>query len=162
VPYAPAAPRRRLRPVLITAAVIVAAVGAAWVLQWRLTGGTGESQGSPAPPVYSIKVEQDGRVLRTYDLSALHALPQSKLIIDGKEQDGPSLAVLLTDAGAASFDSVDVRGAGLRDSGRLQLTAAQVSQHVQLDFTERGTVKVCGPNLTRPQWVRDVLSIDVR
>jgi hypothetical protein len=55
-----------------------------------------------------------------------------------------------------------VRGAGIRDDGHLTLTAAQAAQHVVVDFTERGTVKVCGPDLLRPDWVRDVISIDVR
>jgi hypothetical protein len=54
-----------------------------------------------------------------------------------------------------------VRGAGLRDKGSLSLTAAQVRRKVQLDFADRGTVKVCGPSLYHAEWVRDVVSIDV-
>ena len=61
-----------------------------------------------------------------------------------------------------SYDSVLVTGAGLRDKGSLTLTPAQVRQRVQIDFSDRGTVKVCGPKLYHAEWVRDVLSIDAR
>jgi hypothetical protein len=71
-------------------------------------------------------------------------------------------ATLLRDAGAGTYDSVDVRGAGLRDGGRLTLTLAQVKRKVQLDFSDRGTVKVCGPNIPWADWVRDVISLDAR
>jgi hypothetical protein len=161
VPQGPATSRRRPQPAVIAIAAIAAAVILAWALEAAITGGAGGSQGSPASSAYSIKVEKGGEVLKIYDLAALHALPQSKIVIDGKEQDGPSLPTLLADAGAGTFRTVEVRGAGLRDGGHLSLTAAQAAQRVQLDFTERGTVKVCGPNLTRPQWVRDVLTISV-
>ncbi len=68
----------------------------------------------------------------------------------------------MQDAGAARYATVVVRGAGLRDKGSLTLTAAQVRRQVQLDFSDRGTVKVCGPDLYHAEWVRDVLTIDVR
>ena len=90
--------RGRLRPVLVAAAAIVAVVLAAWALQAMASGGAGSSQDDPAPP-YSVAVRQDGEVLKSYDLAALHALPQRRIVIDGKEQTGPSLATLLEDAG---------------------------------------------------------------
>ncbi len=65
-------------------------------------------------------------------------------MIDGKKQDGPLLRTLLDDAGADPSASVEVSGAGIRDEGRLALTADQVDRDVQLDFSDRGTVKVCG------------------
>ena len=113
------------------------------------------------PPPYSIAVQRDGATLTTYGLAALHELPQARIVIDGKEQTGPSLRMLLQDAGAARYETVVIRGAGLRDKGSLTLTAAQVRRQVQLDFSDRGTVKVCGPDLYHAEWVRDVLSIDV-
>ena len=158
-----AAPRRVgwVRPVGLAAAVVVAAVLVAWVLQARYAGGAGSSKDAPAPP-YSIAVMKDGKTLKNYDLAALHALPQSTVTIDGKTQDGPSLTALLHDAGVTSYSAVDVKGAGLRDRGSLTLDPAQVRQHVQLDFSDRGTVKVCGPELYHAEWVRDVVSIDAR
>ncbi len=132
----------------------------AWALQASVSGG-GESSSGDSPPPYSIAVRRDGASLKTYDLAALHELPQARIVIDGKEQTGPSLPALLRDAGAARYATVVVRGAGLRDKGSLTLTAAQVRRQVQLDFSDRGTVKVCGPDLYHAEWVRDVLTIDV-
>ncbi len=132
----------------------------AWALQASVSGG-GESSSGDSPPPYSIAVQRDGATLKTYDLAALHELPQARIVIDGKEQTGPSLRTLLQDAGAARYATVVVRGAGLRDKGSLTLTAAQVRRQVQLDFSDRGTVKVCGPDLYHAEWVRDVLTIDV-
>ena len=146
---------------LVAAAAIAAVVAAAWVLQVRATGG-GESSKGDSPSPYSIKVEQGGEVLKQYDLAALRALPQTRTVIDGRAQTGPSLAAVLADAGVGAFDSVEVRGAGLRDKGSLTLTAAEVDQRVQIDYSDRGTVKVCGPKLYHAEWVRDVLTIDAR
>ena len=152
---------RRLWLLGLAAVLVIAVVLAAWALQGRYAGGGGSSKDDPAPP-YSISVRRGGETLKDYDLAALHSLPQSRVVIDGKQQTGPSLAALLQDAGAARYDSVEVRGAGLRDKGSLTLTAAQVGQKVQLDFSDRGTVKVCGPELFHAEWVRDVLTIDAR
>jgi hypothetical protein len=156
---AAAARSRRHRPAVIAAAVLAAVVTLAWALQTATSGGAGEAEGSPAP--YSVRVERGGVVLRQYDLAELHALPVHTAVIEGREQDGPLLAAVLREAGVARYEKVVVRGAGLRDGGRLELTARQVRQGVQLDFSERGTVKVCGPELVWPAWVRDVLIISV-
>jgi hypothetical protein len=146
---------------IATAAVIVAVVVLAWVLQ--ATAGKGdESPGGDSSPGYTITVRQGGEVLKEYDLAALHALPQTKVLVDGKEQDGPLLRTVLDDAGADPSAAVDVRGVGIRDDGVLALTAAQVDRDVQLDFSERGTVKLCSAWLDRARWVRDVISIDAQ
>jgi hypothetical protein len=160
----PAAPSRRGRTARLTglaAILVLAAVLAAWGLQARYADGAGSSKDDPAPS-YSVAVRQGGTTLASYDLAALRALPQSRVVIDGKEQTGPLLATLLEDAGVGSYDAVLVKGAGLRDKGSLTLTPDQVRQRVQIDFSDRGTVKVCGPRLYHAEWVRDVLSIDAR
>jgi hypothetical protein len=151
--------RRRLRPVLVAAAAVVAVVAVAWALQASVSGGGSSAAGATSS--YSIRVLRDGVPLRTYDLAALRALPQESVVIDGKTQIGPSLTTLLADAGAGAYKTLDVQGAGLRDKGSLELTAAQARRRVQLDFSDRGTAKVCGPDLYHAEWVRDVISIDV-
>lgn len=150
---------RRLWPVLVAAVVIAALIGGAWALQASVSGD--DSSAAGATRSYSIVVRKDGAALKTFDLAALRALPQSRVVIDGKPQTGPSLETLLADAGAGTYARVEVRGAGLRDKGSLTLTAAQVGRKVQLDFSDRGTVKVCGPSLYHAEWVRDVVAIDV-
>jgi len=146
--------------VLIAAAAIAAVVVAAWVLQAGASGG-GESSQGDSPPPYSVSVERGGEVLETYDLAALRALPQVTTEMDGRDQTGPSLEALLADAGVSSYRRIEVRGAAIRDPGRLTLTRAQAGRRVQLDFSERGTVKVCAPWMERKEWVRDVLTLSV-
>jgi hypothetical protein len=133
----------------------------AWVLQAGAEQG-GETPAGDSPPAYAITVRQGGEVLRQYDLVALRALPQASLTVGGREQDGPLLRTVLDDAGADTSAVVDVVGAGLRDEGRLTLTADEIDRDVQLDFSDRGTVKVCAAWLDRGEWVRDVVTIDAR
>jgi hypothetical protein len=151
--------RRRLWPVFAAVVALAAVVAVAWVLQASVSDGGSTAAG--ATKAYAIRVLKDGELLRSYDLAALRALPQARVVIDGKAQTGPSLTALLADAGAGAYKTVDVRGAGLRDKGSLSLTAAQARHKVQIDFSDRGTVKVCGPALYHAEWVRDVVSIDV-
>jgi hypothetical protein len=139
--------------------VIVAVVVMAWVLQATADQGDEPPSGDSSPG-YSVTVRQGGEVLKQYDLTALRSLPQTTVVVDGKAQDGPLLRTVLDDAGVDPSGSVDVVGAGIRDEGRLTLTAAQVDRDVQLDFSERGTAKVCSAWLDRAEWVRDVISID--
>jgi hypothetical protein len=152
----------RARTALIAAAAVIAAVVAlAWVLQATADKGD-ESPAGDSSPGYSISVRQGSEVLKEYDLAALRALPQTSVVVEGKEQDGPLLRSLLDDAGVDPAATVQVAGAGIRDEGRLTLTAAEVDRDVQLDFSDRGTAKVCSPWLDRGEWVRDVISIDAQ
>ena len=146
---------------IVTAAAIVAVIVLAWVLQATADTGDESSDGGSSSG-YTVTVRQGGEVLKEYDLAALRALPQTKVVIDGKEQDGPLLRGVLDDAGVDSSATVAMVGAGLRDTGRLTLTAAQVDRNVLLDFSDRGTAKVCSAWLDRAEWVRDVISIDAR
>ncbi len=151
---------RRGGPVILAAAaVIVAVVVAAGVLQPGSGGADVPPAGGP-PAGDSVTVRPGGEERAPYDLAALRARPQATVGIAGKEPEGPLLRTLLEDAGIDRVAGVSVIGAGVRDGGRLALTAAQVDRGVQLDFSRRGTVKVCAPWLDRSEWVRDVISID--
>ena len=54
-----------------------------------------------------------------------------------------------------------VIGAGLRDVGKLVLPPTLVTDQTVIDFSERGTVKVCSPKVAWARWVRDVKEIRV-
>ena len=144
----------------VATAAIVAVVVVAWTLQAMASGGGDSSEGD-SPPPYSVSVKRGAEVLKTYDVAALRSLPQVTVEMEGKDQTGPALAVVLADAGVSTYDEVDVRGGAIRDSGQLALSSVQVRRRVQLDFSQRGTVKVCAPWLERREWVRDVLTITV-
>jgi len=136
---------------VVTVVVLAAAVTTAWWLQSR------------APQdAYVVRVTHGTTTVAKFNADALHALEQRAIVAQGQDQEGPSLLDVLDAAGIKSFDSVVVRGAGLRDDGLIELGAAQVGHDVVLDFAERGTTKVCGPNIAWEDRVRDVQVIEIR
>ena len=156
-------PRRR---VALLAAALLALVALAWIVEWRTAGGVstpggGAAPAAAAPPGYTVAVLVDGDLVRRLTPDELSGLPQTTVMADGKEQQGPTLRAVLDAAGVGAFVRVDVRGMGLRDDGRLRLTAAQVDGETILDFSDRGTVKVVSPDLDWRDRVRDVTELRV-
>jgi hypothetical protein len=146
----------------LAAAALVLVVGAAWGAERQLAG---DAPGDTGPPafVYSVAVTRDGEILRTFSVADLEALPAVSFDSEGKAQQGPTLLAVLEAAGVGrDFSELEITGMGLRDGGRLLLTAAQVDEGVLLDFAERGTVKVVSPELSWRERVRDVVEIAVR
>jgi hypothetical protein len=151
------------RRVLIAAGVLVAVVVAAWLVERGVDGSGQAPAGSPKSSAYAVNVERGGKVLRRFTVTDLHRLAQTQIVSDGKPQNGPSLPVVLAAAGVHSgYSAVEVRGMGIRDKGRLMLTAAKVNGKVVLDFNDRGTVKIVSPSMDVGQRVRDVTAIVVR
>jgi hypothetical protein len=108
-----------------------------------------------------VAVSRGGKVLHRFSVAELRALPPQRVTINGKTQEGPSLKTVLETAGVTSYGSLSVVGYGLRDRGRLTVSAA-AAEGSMLDFADRGTVKFCNPTLAWDQWVRDVTELDVR
>ncbi len=146
--------RKQLIALVATAAVLTVAVAAAWALEWL-----GNRSGSPK---YSIAVVRSGQELAKFDVAKLKALPQKKIVADGKSETGPTLLGVLSAAGVHDFSSVTVRGMGVRDSGVIELSRAEVNSSVLLDFAERGTMKLVSPGLEWEDRVRDVTRIEVQ
>ena len=143
---------KQKRALVATVVVVLAAVATAWALQ-----SVGEA-GSD----YRVTVARDGSVAAAFDLDALRKLPARKVVMQGQEQQGPSLLSLLDKAGINSFDQVRVLGMGVRDDGVIVLKASQIDEDVLLDVAERGTTKLCGPRIAWADRVRDVQRIEVR
>jgi hypothetical protein len=141
----------------LVVAVVVAVLAA---LQLADSKGAGGDTSSPAPG-YSVAVVRDGKVLARLTLADLRALPQAHVVIDEKEQDGPLVTDVLDKAAAGPVATVTVVGAGLRDSGKLRVGDKAVIDSLVIDFSDRGTVKVCSPKLPWSEWVRDVTEIRV-
>jgi hypothetical protein len=144
------------------AAALVLVVAAAWAAERQIAVGDATGDGPP-PSVYRVAVTQDGELVRTFAVAELEALPAVSFDSEGKAQQGPSLLSVLEAAGVGrDFSEIEITGMGLRDGGRLLLTAAQVDESVVLDFAERGTVKLVSPELSWRERVRDVVEIAVR
>jgi nitrogen regulatory protein PII len=148
---------RRLAALVAAVLVLVAL---AWIVEWRVTGTTQSASGRPAPG-YAVKVMRGDTVLKQFSVAALRALPAVTIIADGKPQHGPTVQTVLTAAGVTSFTTLEVRGMGLRDSGRLTLAAKAVTGDTILDFNDRGTVKIVSPTMDWRLRVRDVTELRV-
>ena len=147
----------------MVAGVLVAVVLGAWLMERAVNGAAQAPGGAPTAQAYSVSVERDGRTLRRFSVAQLHALPQTHIISFGMPQSGPSVPVVLAAAGInGSYTALDIRGMGLRDSGRLTMPADQVNAKVILDFSNRDTVKIVSPRLDFRERVRDVTAIIVR
>jgi hypothetical protein len=148
------------RRILIVSSVLAAIVVSAWLIEGAMVGRPGAPQGAPGR-TYSVAVVRDGSVVRRFSVTDLQALPQGRIVVDDKEQDGPTVRSVLTASGVDDFEQLTVKGAGLRDDGALSLPATRVDDTLLLDFSDRGTVKVCSPAIDWGDWVRDVSELRV-
>jgi hypothetical protein len=149
------------RRALIALGAIALVVTSAWVIQSEVVGEEAEAPAGASASSYSVAVVQRGRELKRFTVADLQALPNVAVTIDGKEQDGPALPAVLAASGAGSYQTLNVKGIGARDSGHLTLSAAQVNDRVVIDFSDRGTVKICSPDIEWSDWVRDVVEISL-
>jgi hypothetical protein len=137
--------------------VLVAGVAAGWLFENR----NAASAGSPAG-AYHVRVTRDGRELADFDMAALRAVGEKRVMAQGSPQVGPTLADVLKRAGVRDFSAVTVVGLGARDVGKLELSASDAGTDTVLAFAKRGTVKIAGPKIPSKMRVRDVTEIRVR
>ena len=137
----------------VTVAVLVAAVALAWSLDLFARGSGSE---------YGVSIVRDEDVIRAFDLAELKSFKVRTLKMQGEVQEGPPLLDVLKAAGVEEFSSLTITGTGLKDTGQIVLDAEEIDRDVLLDFSNRGTVKVCGPDILWENRVRDVLRIEVK
>ena len=142
---------RQKRTLVATVVIIVAAVATAWALQ--SLGSTDD---------YKVTVVRDGSAVATYSLTDIAKMPARTVVMQDQEQEGPPLLDVLERAGIRGFDEVKVVGMGARDDGVIVLSADEIDRDVLLDIAERGTTKLCGPDIAFDDRVRDVERIEVR
>ena len=145
--------RKQIIGFVVTAAVLTAAVAAAWGLEALGRRSTGE---------YAVTIVRGDETLASFDTEALRDLPTLTIESEGKTETGPAVIAVLRAAGVDAFESITVRGMGLRDEGVLRLTRQQVREDLVLDFADRGTVKLVSPELKWEDRVRDVTTIEVQ
>ncbi len=118
-----------------------------------------------SPPVSepgrTVSVMEGSKVLRTFTMAQLKALGTRRIVMQGKAEEGPTLLSVLAASDVDGFFSVTIVGLGVQDSGKLVLARSAVDDRVLLDLANRGTSKVCGPNIAYGQRVRDVTRIEV-
>jgi hypothetical protein len=145
--------RKQYLVVVATLVALVAVVAFFWFQDMRARGAAGE---------YTVTVVRAGEQIGRYNLEQMRALGTRRVWMEGKLEEGPTLLGVLRASGVTSFESVTVRGMGLRDSGVIELARSQIDDDVLLDIAVRGTTKLCGPNIAWADRVRDVELIEVR
>ena len=142
---------RRTTTILVVGGLLVLLA-----LAWLLDALAGQAAAD-----YRVVVRRDGAELRSYSLEDLRRFESHKFTQSGLTEEGPSVRDVLSDAGVEDFARLTVVGLGIKDDGLLVLDADQVDEDVLLDFANRGTVKIAGPNITRAERVRDVTELRV-
>ena len=137
----------------ITAVIaLLALVALAWLAEGLLTSP------EDIPPVQIVR---NGTVLAEFTIDELRQFPKHRISQLGKWEEGPALLDVLEAAGVTDFDRLIVTGQGVRDSGKLELEWDEVTGDVVLDFANRGTVKIAGPDISWIDRVRDVTRLEV-
>ncbi|MDY0340047.1 MAG: hypothetical protein RBS17_02375 [Coriobacteriia bacterium] len=147
--------RQGLKPrtiALIVLGSLLAIIAAAWGTQLLLT--------SPED-IAPLQVTREGTVLAEYSMEELRDFPSRSFTQFGKSEEGSGVLDVLAKAGVTEFERLTVYGLGIRDDGVLVLTRDQVAEDVLLDFANRGTVKIAGPDIEWGDRVRDVTILEV-
>ena len=112
---------------------------------------------------YSIKVYINDEYVTSLTLSDLKKLRQYRFVDSlGKVQEGPLLKDVITKLlSINSFKYVVIKG-----RGQVKLNYEDVmnkENYIILDFTRKGTVKLCGREdvIPRNEWVKDVTIIKI-
>ena len=150
---------RRLQVILAAVALaLVVSVAAAWVFETQIF----PSPQSGAPDEYRVRITRQGEELASFNIEQLKALGVKRVVLQTGVEEGPALADVLASAGVERYASLVILGMGQRDTGRLELSAADVGPDTVLDIAKRGTVKVAGPEIARDERVRDITEIQVK
>jgi hypothetical protein len=112
---------------------------------------------------YQIKITlKDGQI--TYlGLPELQTLPTVQMEAYGKSEEGPTFLSALELAGVSDFSKVTISGMlrGRVATGEITLSRAEVTEDVILDFSNRGTTKLAGPEIPEDNWIIDVAEISI-
>jgi hypothetical protein len=145
--------------IAVATLVLVAGVATAW---WFESVTPPAAMSAASTGGYHVRITQDGRQIASLNLAQLQAIGMRTVVVQGGTEQGPPLLTVLARVGATDFTTVTIIGAGARDTGRLDISVADVGPDTVLDIAKRGTVKVAGPNIPKDMRVRDVTEIQVR
>lgn len=112
---------------------------------------------------YSIKITENGRVLATLRVEDLDSLEEHVIVVEGKEQTGPTLLSALESAGVRDFDTVTIKGLaqGRMAEAQISLDRDEIDDQVILDKSNEGTFKVTSPNIPKQEGVVDISEIAI-
>jgi hypothetical protein len=94
---------------------------------------------------------------KDFPLAELGKMPMSRMFLEERWQEGPSIAEVLKSAGVTEYRQVTLVGS----SSSLMLTREQVGDDALLHFNNHGTVRLASPKVEKAAWVKDVGEIKV-
>jgi hypothetical protein len=144
--------RRRTVIGAVVVTALLTLVGAAWLAESLL---------APPQSIPPVVITRGGMVLAEYTIDELREFPVQRISQFGKWEEGPAVLDVLAASGVVQFERITVTGLGDRDSGSIELDASEMDRDVILDFANRGTVKVAGPDIPWNARVRDVTVLEV-
>lgn len=110
---------------------------------------------------YKVVFFLNGQQVASLGLEQLQTLPKVSLALADRSEEGPTLLSVLELAGIKEFSKLTVVGMvrGRVATAELELQRSQVTEDLILDFTNRGTTKLAGAQLSEDKWVIDVAEI---
>lgn len=135
--------------------VVVAAVALLFAGCSDDGGGSDQPRGDDVV----LRVIDGYTVARDWTLADLEAeVPFTEIVVGDDAQTGPRLVDVIAASGIDDWETGQVLGMG---EGRvfevgLDLYASEVDDTWVFDVTNRGTLKLASPDLSREMWVRDV------
>lgn len=148
-------------PYRVIASLLISTIA---LLAMALMPAPSNSQAIDTGNEYAIKVFSNDTQIASLSFDDLLQLPQVTVSAGGKEQEGPPLLSLLDLAGVGEFSEVTVIGLtrGRIASAQLVLKEDQINDEVILDISNKGTAKLCGPNIDANEWIIDVSKLVVK
>lgn len=107
---------------------------------------------------YTVKITQKDKELKSYTIDDIKKLPASKIEVEGKQEEGPSLVDILKDAGVQEYSRLTIKGAYRTEA---TLTKEQIEKSSILDITNHGTVKLATVAIPKKEWIKDIIEITV-
>lgn len=114
------------------------------------TGGTPGGQGT------RLRIVRPDGSAKEASLKDLNALGKGQILVDGKQEEGPTLPEVLKFGGVTAFQHVTIIGSG---APPLTLSKEEVDSDDILAITSRGTLRLSLPDIPRNEWIEDVNTI---
>jgi hypothetical protein len=91
-------------------------------------------------------------------IADLKTLALAQVSVEDKVEEDPKLLDVLALTGVTDFTEVTLTGS----SNPATLTREQVDDNTILDFTNHGTVKLATTYVPKPNWTKDISTIEVK
>lgn len=108
---------------------------------------------------YSVKINYDGKELKSYTIDDIKKMPAESFDLNGSTEKGPSISSILAENNIKEYSEIKFIGM-MTDS--IILTKEQVEKGTLLDITNHNTVKLASKSIDKNNWVKDIAAIQIK